>query len=347
MDRLGQFAKEATRVSQEVGTEGSHSQRRRHMARIHSGSQLLAANTTSLVRSIVKVTKAFALGDLSKQIEVDARGEILDLKNTVNVALAAEVTRVTLELGSQSKLGDQAHVLDVEAVSFEGEIFVGTVNSMVDQLSAFSSEVTSVALGVGTQGILGGQARVEERQQNLTDQVRSISEEVTTAVALGDLGELVNVDVRGEMLDLKMTANSMVAQLSTLANEVARVSLDVRTEGILGGHAFVPDVQGMWKIGDFPVLTDNFNLMAMDLTNKVRSIAEVTKAVAGGALTKVIEVDRSRDGRSVGWSGQSHECWWKDLTDNINVMANNLLLQVRTITVLAYTLCGTTSGFDF
>ncbi|KAF8800723.1 hypothetical protein BYT27DRAFT_7148323 [Phlegmacium glaucopus] len=167
---------------------------------------------------------------------------------------------------------------------------------MVDQLSAFSSEVTSVALGVGTQGILRGQARVEGVQgtwadltrnvKNLTDQVRSISEEVTTAVALGDLGELVNVDVRGEMLDLKMTANSMVAQLSTLANEVARVSLEVRTEGILGGHAFVPDVQGMWK-----VLTDNVNPKAMNLTNKVRSIAEVTKAVAGGALTKVIEVD--------------------------------------------------------
>ncbi|KAF8810632.1 hypothetical protein BYT27DRAFT_7209327 [Phlegmacium glaucopus] len=221
---------EATRVSQEVGTEGK------------LGGQALILNVE------VQVTKAFALGDLSKKIEVDACGEILDLKNSVNTilrALAAEVTRVTLELGSQGKLGDQAHVLDVEAEP----------NSMVDQLSAFSSEVTSVALGVGMQGILRGQARVEE---NLTDQVRSISEEVTTAIALGDLAELANVDVRG---DLKMTVNSMVAQLSTLANEVTRV------------------------------LTDNVNLMAMNLTNKVRSIAEVTKAVAGGALTKVIEVD--------------------------------------------------------
>jgi osomolarity two-component system sensor histidine kinase NIK1 len=146
---------------------------------------------------------------------------------------------------------------------------------------------------------------------NLTDQVRSISE-VTKAVALGDLGKLVNVDVQGEMLDLKMTVNSMVAQLSTLANEVTRVSLEVGTEGILGGQAFVPDVQGMWKVRLEPhltspmisanhpsfhpsihpqVLTDNVNLMVMNLTNQVRSIAEVTKAVAGGDLTKKIEVD--------------------------------------------------------
>ncbi|KAF8814081.1 hypothetical protein BYT27DRAFT_7250388 [Phlegmacium glaucopus] len=344
MDRLRQFAKEATRVSQEVGTEGK------------LGGQALIlnveANTISLVQSIVKVTKAFALGDLRKKFEVGARGEILDLKNTVNTILrapAAEVTRFALEVGSQGKLGGQAHVLDVEGVSVEGEIFVGTVNSMVDQLSVFSSEVTSVALGAGMQGILRGQARVEGVQGTWADLTRNVScdpsQKKLRVVALGDLGELVNVDVRGEMLDLKMTVNSMVAQLSTLANKVTRVSLEVGTEGILGGQAFVPDVQGMWK-----VLTDNVNLMAMNLINKVRSIAEVTKAVAGGALTKVIEVDRSRDGRSVGWSGQSHECWWKDLTDNINVMANNLLLQVRTITVLAYTLCtagGTTSGFDF
>ena len=145
----------------------------------------------------------------------------------------------------------------------------------------------------------------QKMASNLTDQVRSISE-VTKAVALGDLGKLVNVDVQGEMLDLKMTVNSMVAQLSTLANEVTRVSLEVGTEGILGGQAFVPDVQGMWKVGPVcslslvlvrscvnfcKVLTDNVNLMAMNLTNQVRSIAEVTKAVAGGDLTKMIEVD--------------------------------------------------------
>ncbi|KAF9459630.1 hypothetical protein BDZ94DRAFT_1171284 [Collybia nuda] len=428
VDKLGQFAKEVTRVSQEVGTEGKLGGQALVLDVEGTWRELtgvvnkLAANLTNQVRSIAKVTKAVALGDLSKQIEVDARGEILDLKNTVNGmvvrlrALAAEVTRVTLEVGSQGKLGGQAHVPDVEGVWFElvrnvnrmcssltdqvrsiavvttavargdltqkieiqveGEMSTlkGTVNSMVDQLSAFASEVTRVALEVGTQGILGGQAKVEGVQgtwadltrnvnkmaSNLTDQVRSISE-VTKAVALGDLGKLVNVDVQGEMLDLKMTVNSMVAQLSTLANEVTRVSLEVGTEGILGGQAFVPEVQGMWK-----VLTDNVNLMAMNLTNQVRSIAQVTKAVAGGDLTKKIEVDVrgeilelketvnkmteslsvfadevTRVAREVGTEGRlggqarvtNVGGTWKDLTDNVNVMANNLTLQVRTIAV--------------
>ncbi|KAG1824138.1 hypothetical protein EV424DRAFT_1606045 [Suillus variegatus] len=428
VDKLGQFAKEVTRVSQEVGTEGKLGGQALVLDVEGTWRELtgvvnkLAANLTSQVRSIAKVTKAVAQGDLSKQIDVDARGEILDLKNTVNGmviqlrALAAEVTRVTLEVGSQGKLGGQAHVPDVQGVWFElvrnvnrmcssltdqvrsianvttavargdltqkieisveGEMSTlkGTVNSMVDQLSAFASEVTRVALEVGTQGILGGQARVEGVQgtwadltrnvnkmaSNLTDQVRSISE-VTKAVALGDLSKVVNVDVQGEMLDLKMTVNSMVAQLSTLANEVTRVSLEVGTEGILGGQAYVPDVQGMWK-----VLTDNVNLMAMNLTNQVRSIAEVTKAVAGGDLTKKIEVDVrgeikelketvngmteslslfadevTRVAREVGTEGRlggqarvtNVGGTWKDLTDNVNVMAANLTLQVRTIAV--------------
>jgi osomolarity two-component system sensor histidine kinase NIK1 len=186
---------------------------------------------------------------------------------------------------------------------------------------------------------------------NLTDQVRSISE-VTKAVALGVLSKQVNVDVQGEMLDLKLTVNSMVNQLNTLANEVSRVSLEVGMEGILGGQAFVPDVQGMWK-----VLTDNVNLMAMNLTNQVRSIADVTKAVAGGDLTKKIEVDVrgeilelketvngmteslsvfadevTRVAREVGTEGKLEGQarvanvggTWKDLTDNVNVMANNV-----------------------
>ncbi|KAJ2935713.1 hypothetical protein H1R20_g1381, partial [Candolleomyces eurysporus] len=266
----------------------------------------------------------------------------------------------------------------------------GTVNSMVDQLSAFASEVTRVALEVGTQGILGGQAKVEGVQgtwadltrnvnkmaSNLTDQVRSISE-VTKAVAAGDLTKFVNVDVQGmsflsaliitahialgEMLDLKMTVNSMVAQLNTLANEVTRVSLEVGTEGILGGQATVGGVQGMWK-----ALTDNVNLMAMNLTNQVRSIAQVTKAVAGGDLTKKITVDArgeilelketvngmteslsvfadevTRVAREVGTEGRlggqarvtNVGGTWKDLTDNVNIMANNLTMQVRTIAV--------------
>ncbi|KAF6745806.1 two-component histidine kinase Le.nik1-like protein [Ephemerocybe angulata] len=428
VDKLGQFAKEVTRVSQEVGTEGKLGGQALVLDVEGTWRELtgvvnkLAANLTNQVRSIAKVTKAVALGDLSKQIEVDARGEILDLKNTVNGmvvrlrALAAEVTRVTLEVGSQGKLGGQAHVPDVEGVWFElvrnvnrmcssltdqvrsiamvttavargdltqkitiqveGEMSTlkGTVNSMVDQLSAFASEVTRVALEVGTQGILGGQARVEGVQgtwadltrnvnkmaSNLTDQVRSISE-VTKAVAAGDLTKFVNVDVQGEMLDLKMTVNSMVAQLNTLANEVTRVSLEVGTEGILGGQATVPGVQGMWK-----ALTDNVNLMAMNLTNQVRSIAQVTKAVAGGDLTKKIDVDArgeilelketvngmteslsvfadevTRVAREVGTEGRlggqarvtNVGGTWKDLTDNVNVMANNLTLQVRTIAV--------------
>ncbi|TFK18039.1 hypothetical protein FA15DRAFT_731614 [Coprinopsis marcescibilis] len=425
VDKLGQFAKEVTRVSQEVGTEGKLGGQALVLDVEGTWRELtgvvnkLAANLTNQVRSIAKVTKAVALGDLSKQIEVDARGEILDLKNTVNGmvvrlrALAAEVTRVTLEVGSQGKLGGQAHVPDVEGVWFElvnrmcssltdqvrsiamvttavargdltqkitiqveGEMSTlkGTVNSMVDQLSAFASEVTRVALEVGTQGILGGQAKVEGVQgtwadltrnvnkmaSNLTDQVRSISE-VTKAVAAGDLTKLVNVDVQGEMLDLKMTVNSMVSQLSTLANEVTRVSLEVGTEGILGGQADVPGVQGMWK-----ALTDNVNLMAMNLTNQVRSIAQVTKAVAGGDLTKKIDVDArgeilelkdtvngmtaslsvfadevTRVAREVGTEGRlggqarvtNVGGTWKDLTDNVNVMANNLTLQVRTIAV--------------
>ncbi|KAG2131142.1 hypothetical protein BD769DRAFT_1723957 [Suillus cothurnatus] len=383
VDKLGQFAKEVTRVSQEVGTEGKLGGQALVLDVEGTWRELtgvvnkLAANLTSQVRSIAKVTKAVAQGDLSKQIDVDARGEILDLKNTVNGmviqlrALAAEVTRVTLEVGSQGKLGGQAHVPDVQGVWFElvrnvnrmcssltdqvrsianvttavargdltqkieiqveGEMSTlkGTVNSMVDQLSAFASEVTRVALEVGTQGILGGQARVEGVQgtwadltrnvnkmaSNLTDQVRSISE-VTKAVALGDLNKVVNVDVQGEMLDLKMTVNSMVAQLSTLANEVTRVSLEVGTEGILGGQAYVPDVQGMWK-----VLTDNVNLMAMNLTNQVRSIAEVTKAVAGGDLTKKIEVDVRGE--------------IKELKETVNGMTESLSLFADEVTRVA------------
>ncbi|KAH9840883.1 histidine kinase [Rhodofomes roseus] len=428
VDQLSAFASEVTRVSQEVGTEGKLGGQALVLDVEGTWRELtgvvnkLAANLTSQVRSIAKVTKAVAMGDLSKQIDVDARGEILELKNTVNGmvlrlrTLAKEVTRVTLEVGSQGKLGGQADVPDVEGVwldltrnvnrmcssltdqvrsiakvttavakgdltqkieiEVEGEMLTlkQTVNSMVDQLSAFASEVTRVALEVGTQGILGGQARVEGVQgtwadltrnvnkmaTNLTDQVRSISE-VTKAVANGDLGRTVNVDVQGEMLDLKTTVNQMVARLSVLASEVTRVSLEVGTEGMMGGQAYVPDVQGMWK-----VLSDNVNLMAMNLTNQVRSIAEVTKAVAGGDLTKRITVDVrgemldlkktvngmteslsvfadevTRVAKEVGTEGKlggqarvpGVGGVWKDLTDNVNVMAANLTLQVRTIAV--------------
>ncbi|KAG6915218.1 hypothetical protein DXG01_012663 [Tephrocybe rancida] len=409
VDKLGQFAKEVTRVSQEVGTEGKLGGQALVLDVKGTWRELtgvvnkLAANLTSQVRSIAKVTKAVALGDLSKQIEADAQGEILDLKNIVNgmvvrqlggQAHVPDVEGVWFELVRNvnwmcSSLTDQVHsIANVTTavargdltqkieISVEGEMSTlkGTVNSMVDQLSAFASEVTHVALEVGTEGTLGGQARVEGVQgtwadltrnvnkmaSNLMDQVRSISE-VTKAVALGDLEKQVNVDVQGEMLELKLTVNSTVSQLKLLANEVTRVSLEVGTEGRLGGQASVPDVQGMWK-----VLTDNVNLMAMNLTTQVRSIAEVTKAVAGGDLTKKIEVDVrgeilelketvngmteslsvfadevTRVAREVGTEGKlggqakvaNVGGTWKDLTDNVNVMANNLMLQVQTITI--------------
>lgn len=229
----------------------------------------MCSNLTNQVRSIALVTTAVAEGDLTRKIEIEVEGEMLTLKNTVN--------------------------------------------SMVDQLSTFASEVTRVALEVGSMGILGGQAQVEgvkgtwadltrnvnvsplpeqfPRSQdqnmasNLTNQVRSIAK-VTTAVAHGDLRQFVEVDVQGEMLMLKNTVNSMVAQLDTLASEVSRVALEVGIEGKLGGQAVVQGVEGVWK-----VLTDNVNLMALNLTTQVRSIAAVTTAVARGDLSKNIDVD--------------------------------------------------------
>ncbi|KAI0044635.1 hypothetical protein FA95DRAFT_1544784 [Auriscalpium vulgare] len=428
VDRLAEFAKEVTRVNQEVGTEGKPGGQalvtdvEGTWKDITDVVNKLVANLTIQVRSIANVTKAVAAGDLSKEIDVDARGEILGLKNTVNGmvvqlrVLTAEVSNVTLEVGSQGIFGGQAHVPGVEGVWLELtrnvnrmcsnltdqvrsvagvttavakgdftrkiEIQVGgematlttTLNTMVDQLSTFASEVTQVILEVGTQGVFAGQANVEGVQgtwadltrnvnkmaRNLTDQVRSISK-VTKAVALGDLSQTVDVDVQGEMLDLKMTVNSMVAQLSTLANEVKRVTLEVGTEGILGCQVTVPDVQGMWK-----VLGDHVNLMAMNLTNQVRSIAEVTKVVANGDLTKKIEVDArgemldlketvngmteslsvladevTRVAREVGTEGRlggqanvaNVSGTWKDLIDDVNTMTTNLTTQVRTIAI--------------
>ncbi|KIM76544.1 hypothetical protein PILCRDRAFT_98726 [Piloderma croceum F 1598] len=369
--KLGQFAKEVTRVSQEVGTEGG---------------QALVLDVEGTRRELTGVVNELA-ENLTSQCE------ILDLKNTVNGmvvhlrALAAEVTRVTLEVGSQGKLGGQAHVPDVEGVWFELVRNVKRMcSSMTDQLqsianvtttfakgdltqkieielSAFASEVTRVALEVGTQVILGGLARVEGVQGTWADLTRNVncvpSREVTKAVALGDLGKTVEVDVQGEMLDLQMTVNSMVAQLSTLADEVTRVSLEVGTEGLLGSQAFVPDVEGMWK-----VLTDNVNLMAMNLTNQVHSIAEVMKAVAGGDLTNKIDVDVrgeilelketvngmteslsvfadevTRVAREVGTEGRlggqatvmNVGGTWKDLTVNVNIQMRTIALATTAV----------------
>jgi HAMP domain-containing protein len=308
---------------------------------------LMAANLTGQVRNIADVTTAVAKGDLSKKITVDVKGEILELKNTINVMVdqlngfASEVTRVAREVGTEGRLGGQAQVEGVAGtwkdltdnvnamatnltgqvrniaevttavargdlskkitVDVKGEILElkNTINVMVDQLNSFASEVTRVAREVGTEGRLGGQAQVigvggtwkdltenvNAMAANLTGQVRNIAE-VTTAVALGDLSKKITVDVKGEILELKNTINTMVDQLNSFASEVTRVAREVGTEGKLGGQAQVRGVAGTWKD-----LTDNVNLMAENLTGQVRNIADVTTAVARGDLSKKITVD--------------------------------------------------------
>src|SRR6201991_3466259 len=334
VDQLGSFASEVTRVAREVGTEGKLGGEANVKGVAGTWKDLtdsvnsMASNLTSQVRNIAEVTTAVANGDLSKKITVDVRGEILELKNTIN--------------------------------------------TMVDQLSSFASEVTRVAREVGTDGKLGGQAEVKGvsgtwkdltdnvnlMANNLTGQVRNIAE-VTTAVANGDLSKKITVDVRGEILELKNTINTMVDQLSSFASEVTRVAREVGTEGNLGGQADVRGVAGTWKN-----LTDSVNFMAGNLTAQVRNIADVTTAVATGNLSKKITVDvkgeilelkntintmvdqlRSfaaevtRVAREVGTEGklggqarvEGVSGTWKDLTDSVNGMAGNLTTQVRNI----------------
>ncbi|KAF8811292.1 hypothetical protein BYT27DRAFT_7208708 [Phlegmacium glaucopus] len=302
MEKLGQFAKDITRVSQEVGTEGK------------LGGQALVLDVEGTWRELTAVFSKLAANStpqVRNLLVLHLYSPLTVLLLTRLRALAAEVTRVTLKLGSQGRLGGQAHVPDVEGVwlnlarnikysqlkllrppslgargdltqkietPVKGEMSTlkGIVNSMVDQLSAFASEMTRVALAVGTRDILGGQARVEGVQGTWADLTRNVNV------------VFVNVDVQEEIIDLKTTVNSMAAQLGTLANKVTQVSLEVRREGILGGQAVLPNAQGMWK-----VITDNVNLMAMNLTNQVRLIAEVTKAVAGGDLTKTMSMETS------------------------------------------------------
>src|ERR1041385_3717380 len=307
----------------------------------------MASNLTGQVRNIADVATAIATGDLSRKITVDVKGEILELKNTINTmvdqlhAFASEVTRVAREVGSDGKLGGQAEVQGIGGVwknltdnvnsmasnltdqvrniaevatavargdlsrkitvDVLGEILQlkNTINTMVDQLNGFASEVSRVAREVGTDGKLGGQAVVKGvggvwdaltdsvnfMAGNLTAQVRNIAE-VTTAVANGDLSRKITVDVRGEILELKNTINTMVDQLSSFASEVTRVAREVGTEGELGGQAQVKGVGGVWKD-----LTDSVNSMAGNLTAQVRNIAEVTTAVANGDLSRKITVD--------------------------------------------------------
>ncbi|MFL6729487.1 MAG: HAMP domain-containing protein, partial [Sphingomicrobium sp.] len=426
VDQLNGFASEVTRVAREVGTEGKLGGQAQvpgvagTWADLTDNVNQLANNLTGQVRNIAEVTTAIARGDLSKKITVDVKGEILELKDTINTmvdqlnSFASEVTRVAREVGSEGKLGGQAQVEGVAGtwadltdnvnlmaanltgqvrniaevttavakgdlskkitVDVKGEILAlkNTINTMVDQLNAFASEVTRVAREVGTEGKLGGQARVEGvagtwadltdnvnlMAGNLTGQVRNIAE-VTTAVAKGDLSKKITVDVKGEILALKDTINTMVDQLNGFASEVTRVAREVGTEGRLGGQAQVPGVGGTWKD-----LTDNVNAMAANLTGQVRNIAEVTTAVALGDLSKKITVDVkgeilelkntintmvdqlngfasevTRVAREVGTEGKlggqaqvrGVAGTWKDLTDNVNLMAANLTGQVRNI----------------
>ncbi len=334
VDQLRSFASEVTRVAREVGTEGSLGGQARVEGVSGTWKDLtdsvnsMAGNLTSQVRNIADVTKAVAAGDLSKKITVDVKGEILELKNTVNTmvdqlnSFAAEVTRVAREVGTEGKLGGQA---DVQGVAGTWKDLTESVNFMAG---------------------------------NLTDQVRNIAD-VTTAVAAGDLSKKITVDVKGEILELKNTVNTMVDQLNSFAAEVTRVAREVGTEGKLGGQADVQGVAGTWKD-----LTDSVNLMASNLTSQVRNIADVTKAVAAGDLSKKITVDVkgeilelkatintmvdqlssfaaevTRVAREVGTEGRlggqaqvrDVSGTWKDLTDNVNFMAGNLTGQVRGI----------------
>ena len=332
---------------------GRRARRRRHVEGLDRlASTRWRRNLTTQVRNIAEVSTAIANGDLSKKIAVDVRGEVLELKETINTmvdqlnAFAGEVTRVAREVGTEGKLGGQAVVRGVAgtwkdltdsvnsmasnltgqvrniaevatavalgdlskkvSVNVSGEILQlkETINTMVDQLNAFAAEVTRVAREVGTEGKLGGQAQVpgvagtwkdltdavNSMAGNLTDQVRNIAE-VATAIAGGDLSRKITVDVRGEILQLKETLNTMVDQLNRFAGEVTRVAREVGTEGRLGGQANVPGVAGTWKD-----LTDNVNLLAGNLTTQVRNIADVTTAVARGDLSK--RDHRRREGRN-------------------------------------------------
>src|SRR5207342_2657665 len=423
VDQLSSFAAEVTRVAREVGTEGKLGGQADVKGVAGTWKDLtdsvnfMASNLTAQVRNIAAVTTAVATGDLSKKITVDVKGEILELKNTINTmvdqlsSFAAEVTRVAREVGTEGKLGGQADVKGVAGtwkdltdsvnlmatnltvqlrdvskvataiasgdltqkvtVDVRGEILQikNVINTMVDQLSSFAAEVTRVAREVGTEGELGGQADVKGvagtwkdltdsvnfMASNLTAQVRNIAA-VTTAVANGDLSKKITVPVKGEMLELKNTINTMVDQLNSFASEVTRVAREVGTEGKLGGQAEVRGVAGTWKD-----LTDSVNQMAGNLTTQVRGIAKVVTAVANGDLKRKLVLETKGEiaeladtinamidtlatfadqvstvAREVGIEGKlggqarvpGAAGIWRDLTDNVNQLAQNLTTQV-------------------
>ncbi|MFJ9344832.1 HAMP domain-containing protein [Streptomyces sp. NPDC101733] len=426
VDQLQSFGAEVTRVAREVGVEGELGGQAQVPGAAGTWKDLTDSvntafrNLTGQVRNIAQVTTAVANGDLSQKVTVDVSGEMLQLKNTVNTmvdqlsSFADQVTRMARDVGTEGRLGGQARVEGVsgtwkeltDSVNFmagnltsqvrqiaqvttavargdlsqkidvdaRGEILElkNTINTMVDQLSAFAEQVTRVAREVGTDGRLGGQAQVpgvagvwrdltdsvNGMAGNLTSQVRNIAQ-VATAVARGDLSQKIDVDARGEILELKNTLNTMVDQLSNFAEQVTRVAREVGTEGILGGQAEVKGVSGTWKD-----LTQSVNFMANNLTSQVRNIAEVTTAVAMGDLSKKITVDAkgeilelvttvntmvdqlssfaeqvTRVAREVGTEGilggqarvRGVTGIWKDLSDNVNTMAGNLTAQVRGI----------------
>ena len=338
VDQLNSFAAEVTRVAREVGTEGKLGGQADVKGVAGTWKDLtdsvnsMAGNLTGQVRNIAEVTTAVATGDLSKKITVDVRGEILELKNTINTmvdqlrSFASEVTRVAREVGTEGKLGGQA---DVKGVAGTWKDFTDSVNSMAS---------------------------------NLTGQVRNIAE-VTTAVAGGDLSRKITVDVKGEILELKNTINTMVDQLRSFASEVTRVAREVGTDGKLGGQADVKGVAGTWKD-----LTDSVNFMAANLTSQVRGIAKVVTSVANGELKRKLTVEAKGEiaeladtinsmidtlatfadqvttvAREVGVEGQlggqakvpGAAGTWKGLTENVNQLAANLTTQVRAIAEVA------------
>jgi HAMP domain-containing protein/CheY-like chemotaxis protein len=430
VEQLRSFAAEVTRVAREVGTEGKLGGQAEVTGVAGTWKDLtdnvnwMASNLTGQVRNIADVATSIARGDLSRKITVDVKGEILELKNTINTmvdqlnAFASEVSRVAREVGSEGKLGGQAAVPGVAGtwkdltdnvnsmasnltgqvrniaevtiavangdlsrkitVDVRGEILQlkEAINAMVEQLRSFASEVTRVAREVGTEGRLGVQAvvpgvagtwkdltdSVNVMGANLTAQVRNIAE-VTTAVARGDLSRKITVDVKGEILELKNTINTMVDQLRSFAAEVTRVAREVGTEGKLGGQGQVAGVAGTWKD-----LTDSVNVMAANLTDQVRGIVKVVTAVANGNLRQKLTVMAKGEvaalaetinsmtdtlatfaeqvtnvAREVGVDGRlggqanvpGAAGTWKDLTGNVNLLAANLTNQVRAIAEVA------------
>jgi HAMP domain-containing protein len=338
VDQLRSFVSEVTRVAREVETEGKLGGQAVVPGVAGTWKDLtdsvnaMCGNLTDQVRNIAQVTTAVARGDLSRKITVDVRGEILELKDTINTmvdqlnSFASEVTRVAREVGTEGRLGGQAQVPGV----------AGTWNDLTDSVNSMAG--------------------------NLTAQVRNIAE-VATAIARGDLSKKITVNVSGEILQLKETTNTMVDQLNAFGGEVTRVAREVSTEGRLGGQAQVSGVAGTWKD-----LTESVNSMASNLTAQVRNIAEVTIAVANGDLSKKITVNVSgeilqlketintmadqlnrfagevtRVAREVGTEGRlggqaqvsGVAGTWKDLTDNVNFMASNLTAQVRNIAEVA------------